>query len=48
MLLTTDNTNVESKIRSVVKYVINKITRTELTGRREDGYVLAFSACVTV
>ena len=29
-----DNKNVESKTRSVVKYVINNIISTELTGRR--------------
>ena len=30
-----DNTNVESRTLSVVKYVINKITSTALTGRRK-------------
>ena len=44
MLLITDNTNVDSKTRSVVKYVINNIMSTALTGRIEDSYVLAFRA----
>ena len=35
MLLITDNTNVESRSLSVVKYVINKIMSTALTGRRK-------------
>ena len=35
MLLITDNTNVESRNRSVVKYVINKIMSTALMGRRK-------------
>ena len=35
MLLITDNTNVESGNRSVVKYVINNIMSTALTGRRK-------------
>ena len=35
MLLITDNTNVESRTRSVVKYVINNIVSTSLTGRRK-------------
>ena len=35
MLLLTDNTNVESKIMSVVKYVINNIMITALTGQRK-------------
>ena len=39
-----DHTNIESKTRSVVKYVINNIMSTALPGRREDGYVLAFRA----
>ena len=43
-----ENTNVESKTRSVVKYVINNITSTSLTGQSEDGYVLVFCAQVTV
>ena len=33
MLLITDNTNVDSRTRSVVKYVINNIMSTALTGR---------------
>ena len=33
MLLITDNTNVESRTRSVVKYVINNIMSTALMGR---------------
>ena len=40
----TDNKNVESKTRSVVKYVIKNIMSTALTGQRLDGYVLAFCA----
>ena len=39
-----DNTNVESKTRSLVKYVINNIMSTALTGRRENTYVLEFCA----
>ena len=35
MLLITDNTNVESRSMSVVKYVINNIMITALTGRRK-------------
>ena len=35
MLLITDNTNVESRTRSVVKYVINNIMSTVLTGLRK-------------
>ena len=35
MLLITDNTNVESRTRYVVKYVINGIMITALTGRRK-------------
>ena len=35
MLLITDNTNVESRSLSVVKYVINNIMSTALTGRRK-------------
>ena len=35
MLLITDNTNVESRGMSVVKYVINNIMSTVLTGRRK-------------
>ena len=38
----SDNKNVESKTRSVLKYVINNIMSTALTSRREDGYVLGF------
>ena len=34
MLLITDNINVESRSLSVVKYVINNIMSTALTGRR--------------
>ena len=34
MLLITDNKNVESRARSVVKYVIKNIMSTALTGRR--------------
>ena len=33
----SDNTHVESKTLSVVKYVINNIMIAALTGRREDG-----------
>ena len=44
----SDNTNVESKTRSLVKYVINNIMSTALTGQIEDGYVLAFCVIVTV
>ena len=33
MLLITDNKNVDSKTRYVVKYVINNITITALTGK---------------
>ena len=44
MLLITDNKNVESKTRYVVKYDLNNIMSTALTGRREDGYVLEFRA----
>ena len=42
--LIIDNTNVENRSLSVVKYVINNIVSTTLTGRIEDGYVLAFRA----
>ena len=35
MLLITDNTNVESRGLSVVKYVINNIMSTALTGQRK-------------
>ena len=35
MLLLTDNTNLESRTESVVKYVINNIMSTALTGRRK-------------
>ena len=35
MLSMTDNTNVESRGLSVVKYVINNIMSTALTGRRK-------------
>ena len=35
MLLLTDNTNVESRNRYVVKYVIHNIMSTALTGRRK-------------
>ena len=34
MLLITDNTNVEIRNRYVVKYVINNIMSTALTGQR--------------
>ena len=44
MILITDNTNVESRTRYVVKYVINKIMSTALTGQRQDGYVFASRA----
>ena len=40
MLLITDNTNVESRTRSVVKYVINNIMSTALTGRRKTAMCL--------
>ena len=43
-----DNTNIESKTRYVVKYIISNIMSTALTVRREDGYVLAFRVWVTV
>ena len=39
-----DNTNVESKTRSVVMYVINNIISTALTVPREDSYILEFCA----
>ena len=40
MLLITDNTNVESRTRSLVKYIINNITITALTGlRKTDTYL---------
>ena len=35
MLLITDNKNVESRTRSVLKYDINNIMSTALTGRRK-------------
>ena len=35
MLLITDNTDVESRIMSVVKYVINNIISTKIKGRRK-------------
>ena len=35
MLLITDNTNVESRSLSIVKYVINNIMSTSLTGQRK-------------
>ena len=35
MLLITDNTNVDSRSLSVVKYVINNIMSTALTGQRK-------------
>ena len=35
MLLITDNTNVESRTRSLVNYVINNIMSTALTDRRK-------------
>ena len=35
MLLITDNTNVDGRNRSVVKYVINNIMSTALTGQRK-------------
>ena len=47
LCIVSDNKNVESKTRSVVKYVINNIMSTSLMGQR-DGYVLAFCALVTV
>ena len=34
MILITDNTNVGSRTQPVVKYVINNIMSTELTGQR--------------
>ena len=35
MLLITDNTKVKSRCLSVVKYVINNIMSTSLTGQRK-------------
>ena len=43
-----NNTNVESKTQSVVKYFIDDILSTSITGQREDSYVLAFCAWCTV
>ena len=48
MLLITDNTKVESRTRYLVKYVINNIMSTALTGQRQEGYVFASRAGVTV
>ena len=39
-----DNINVERNDSVVVKYVINNIMSTSLTGKQEDGHVLEFSA----
>ena len=46
-LLTTDNTNVESKARSVVKYVVNNLISIGFMGRKEHGNVFGIS-CVRI
>ena len=42
------NTNIDSKTQSVVKYVINNIMSTALTGRIDDRWVLELCASVAV
>ena len=46
-LLTTDNTNVDSKARSVVKYVVNNLMSIGFKVRKGGGYVFGIS-CVRI
>ena len=48
MIYICDNINVERKAKSVIKYVVNNLMSTWLTGQKEGGHILASSAWVTV